>query len=32
LSYPDCALQCVKYIDEVIEMEGGGEIVAGIIV
>lgn len=29
--YPDCNLQCVKYIDEVIELEGGGEKVAGII-
>jgi len=29
--YPDCDLQCVKYIDEVIELEGGGEKVAGII-
>ena len=31
LSYPDCDLQCVKYIDEVIELEGGGDLVAGII-
>ena len=30
-SYPDCDMQCVKYIDEVIELEGGGEIVAAII-
>lgn len=29
--YPECSLQCVKYIDEVIELEGGGEKVAGII-
>ena len=29
--YPECDLQCVKYIDEVIELEGGGELVAGII-
>ncbi len=29
--YPDCGLQCVKYIDEVIELEGGGDLVAGII-
>lgn len=29
--YPECDLQCVKYIDEVIELEGGGEKVAGII-
>ena len=31
LTYPDCALRCVKYIDEVIALEGGGEKVAGII-
>ncbi len=31
LTYPQCDLQCVKYIDEVIELEGGGEKVAGII-
>lgn len=30
-TYPSCDLQCVKYIDEVIELEGGGEKVAGII-
>jgi taurine--2-oxoglutarate transaminase len=30
-SYPECDLQCVKYIDEVIELEGGDEKVAGII-
>ena len=29
--YPECDLQCVKYIDEVIELEGGNEKVAGII-
>jgi taurine--2-oxoglutarate transaminase len=29
--YPECDLQCVKYIDEVVELEGGGEKVAGII-
>ncbi len=29
--YPECDLRCVKYIDEVIELEGGGEMVAGII-
>ena len=23
--YPECDLQCVKYIDEVIELEGGGD-------
>lgn len=31
LTYPDCKLQCVRYIDEVIELEGGGENIAGII-
>jgi taurine--2-oxoglutarate transaminase len=29
--YPECDLQCVKYIDEVIELEGGDAKVAGII-
>ena len=29
--YPECDLRCVKYIDEVIELEGGSEKVAGII-
>ena len=29
--YPECDLQCVKYVDEVIALEGGGEKVAGII-
>ncbi len=29
--YPECDLRCVKYIDEVMELEGGGEKVAGII-
>jgi len=29
--YPECDLQCVKYVDEVIELEGGGERVGGII-
>ncbi len=29
--YPDCDLQCVKYIDEAIELEGGSEKVGGII-
>ncbi|MBW2611961.1 MAG: aminotransferase class III-fold pyridoxal phosphate-dependent enzyme, partial [Deltaproteobacteria bacterium] len=29
--YPGCDLQCVKYIDEVIELEGGSEKIAGII-
>ncbi len=30
-SYPSCDLACVKYIDEAIELEGGGDKVAGII-
>lgn len=29
--YPECDLQCVKFVDEVIELEGGSEMVAGII-
>lgn len=29
--FPECDLQCVKYIDEVIELEGGNDKVAGII-
>lgn len=29
--YPDCDMQCVKYVDEVIALEGGEEKVAGII-
>ena len=29
--YPECELRCVKYIDEVIELEGGGNKVGGII-
>ena len=29
--YPECDLQCVKYVDEAIELEGGGDKVAGII-
>jgi len=29
--YPECDLQCVKYTAEVIELEGGGDKVAGII-
>ncbi len=29
--YPECEMQCVKYIDEVIELEGGAEKVGGII-
>ena len=31
LCYPECELRCVKYIDEVIELEGGSDKVAGII-
>jgi taurine--2-oxoglutarate transaminase len=31
LTYPDCELRCVKHIDEVIELEGGGDLVGGII-
>lgn len=31
LEYPACDLQCVNYIDEVIELEGGGDMVAGIV-
>jgi len=31
LEYPDCSLQCVQFIDEVIELEGSAERVAGII-
>ena len=30
-TYPQCDLRCVTYIDEVIELEGGSETVAGII-
>jgi taurine--2-oxoglutarate transaminase len=30
-TYPSCDLRCVTYIDEVIELEGGDENVAGII-
>ncbi len=30
-SYPACDLRCVRYVDEVIELEGRGEQVAGII-
>jgi len=29
--YPECDLQCVKYIDEAIELEGGSDKIAGII-
>jgi taurine--2-oxoglutarate transaminase len=31
LEYPHCDLRCIKFIDEVIELEGGSERVAGII-
>jgi taurine--2-oxoglutarate transaminase len=31
LAYPQCDLRCVTFIDEVIELEGGSEKVAGII-
>jgi len=30
-TYPECDLRCVTYIDEVIELEGGSEQVAGIL-
>jgi taurine--2-oxoglutarate transaminase len=30
-TYPECELRCVTYVDEVIELEGGSEKVAGII-
>lgn len=29
--YPGCDVQCVKYVDDVIELEGGGDKVGGII-
>jgi len=31
LKYPECDLRCVDYVDEVLALEGGGELVAGII-
>ncbi len=31
LTYPSCELRCVEYIDEVVELEGGADKVAGII-
>ena len=31
LTYPSCDLRCVKYIEEVIELEGGSDLVGGII-
>ncbi len=30
--YPDCNLYCAEHVDEIMEMEGGGDSVAGIIV
>ena len=30
-TYPDCGLRCVSFIDEVVELEGGADQVAGII-
>ncbi|MGA7874091.1 MAG: aspartate aminotransferase family protein [Desulfoferrobacter sp.] len=30
-TYPDCGLQCAEYINQAIELEGGGDKVAGII-
>ncbi|PKL40728.1 MAG: aspartate aminotransferase family protein [Spirochaetae bacterium HGW-Spirochaetae-1] len=32
LSYPACDMRCVRYIDEVMELEGGNEKVAAVIV
>jgi taurine--2-oxoglutarate transaminase len=32
MEYPNCNLYCVEHVDEIIEMEGGGDTVAGIIV
>ena len=32
LSYPNCDLRCAKYVDEVMEMEGGDRLIAGMIV
>ncbi|MCE5335589.1 MAG: aminotransferase class III-fold pyridoxal phosphate-dependent enzyme [Desulfobacteraceae bacterium] len=29
--YPDCEMRCVKYVDEVMELEGGADKIAGII-
>ncbi len=31
LKYPDCDMRCLKYTDEVLALEGGGEHIAGII-
>jgi len=30
-AYPACELRCARYLDEVIELEGGGEKVAGVL-
>ncbi|MCK5734965.1 MAG: aminotransferase class III-fold pyridoxal phosphate-dependent enzyme, partial [Spirochaetaceae bacterium] len=30
-SYPDCDMQCVKYVDEVIQLEGGEDQIASLI-
>lgn len=30
-NYPECDLRCVRYVDEVIELEGGSDQVAGIL-
>jgi taurine--2-oxoglutarate transaminase len=30
-SYPSCDMQCVKYVDEVMELEGGGDKIAAMI-
>jgi taurine--2-oxoglutarate transaminase len=32
LTYPNCEMRCAKYVDEVMEMEGGDRLVAGMIV
>ncbi len=31
-SYPDCGIACAKYIDQMIELEGGGNKVAAVVV
>jgi len=31
LAYPSCDMRCVTYIDEIIELEGGSDLVGGII-
>ncbi len=30
-TYPECGIQCAEYVDRVIEMEGGGEQVAAVV-